>query len=137
MNDELPSDVQPDGLAAQAPYAVRPHRIDGKPPPLGGKRVLLLERRLSSPARSCPVCAEDRSVYIADDQVAFKLKPVNGGLLIERRQLQPWNGQLIQTLLVTDSADFGRWNEREPARFDAPTLYDRLCRQGHELLAPR
>lgn len=113
-------------------------RIDQPARPLGSKRAALRQRRKASPsARQHALPPEPGVIVVGDEHLSFKLRPTAEGLLVVRSQRQPAASCLTQTLLFDEVTAFDRWCESEPARFDTPLLFGRLCREGHAIFEQR
>jgi hypothetical protein len=70
-----------------------------------------------------------------DGAVFIRLRAARTGLLVERRRLQAAGGaRLTQTTVFNGAADFQRWCDADPLRFDYPIVSSLLRRQGLAIL---
>lgn len=67
-----------------------------------------------------------------DASLCFVVRCHANGLAVERRQRRPLHTHVVQWMLFADAAQFKRWCEAEPMRFEDPHLHQRLCRCGEE-----
>lgn len=68
----------------------------------------------------------------ADAAVSFTLRTLGHELLVERTQRRPLGTHLMQAMLFSALADFLRWCDAEPLRFEEPLLHQHLQRHGEE-----
>lgn len=78
-----------------------------------------------------------RVLASADGSLAFVVQAARSGLLIERMHCPSDGPRTAQAMVFYSVAEFDRWCSVDPARFDDPILFARLCREGHEALDPQ
>lgn len=71
-----------------------------------------------------------------DGTVAFFMLPTSDSLVVEKRSSPSTGQRMAQVIAFENASQFDRWCDNEPIRFVDPMLYDRLRRQGHDLLKP-
>ncbi|RYE81233.1 MAG: hypothetical protein EOO80_01685 [Oxalobacteraceae bacterium] len=118
----------------------RVDRIDEPARPLGEKRAALHAQRQRD-ARMNGTAApratsgfHERVLTSKHTAIAFLIDATADGLVVERTQRQTAAACVVQTLVFGDEAEFDRYCESEPLRFDDPAVYDQLRRKGHEAL---
>ena len=68
----------------------------------------------------------------ADAALSYVLQGNGDALYVERTQRRPLGTVLIQSVVFSTQADFARWCDAEPLRFQDPVLHQRLRRHGEE-----
>ena len=69
----------------------------------------------------------------ARGEVRFFLKRTSGGLYVEREDNPKRGLRTMQSAQFSDVAQFGRWWEQDPARFDYPLLHVSVRRDAEDL----
>ena len=65
--------------------------------------------------------------------VRFFLQRVAGGLYVEREETPRRGLRTLQSVQFASAAEFERWCDGDPVRFEHPLLHDRLKRDGDAL----
>ena len=92
---------------------------------------------------SVPGSAEQASVSAGDirslvakgrqGEVHFFLQRVSGGLYVEREEIPRRGLRTMQSVQFSDAAEFNRWCDSDPVRFEHPVLHISLKRDGDDL----
>ena len=100
------------------------------------RRVAVNRQRTARRTHGCaPPSPDGREIVASSDgAVTFTLQAIGARLFVQRTQRQTLGLMAIQCLLIDSHAEFRRWCEVEPARFDHPVVFDRLRRYGDEVL---
>lgn len=125
----------PDSTASSAPGWSKRDHAALPAPALGPKASQIQARRLQGRLQRAASATAIRSgirLSTADGAIAFVLRGVGSALYLERTQRRPLGTHLIQSMVFASSAEFTRWCEAEPLRFDEPQLHQRLRRHGEE-----
>ena len=84
--------------------------------------------------------ATDEAVVVRspDGAVSVRLRYARHGLLVERQRLhETQRARLVLTALFDAAADFERWCDADPLRFEYPLLSSHVRRQGLAILIGR
>lgn len=114
-------------------------RIDPAPRPLGLKRSHLQARKHRQAALEWhagllrTTGSNGGCILIsADGLTAFAVSPTATGLIMERRHCPSIGTRTSLMMAFESAAEFDRWCDNDPIRFDDPLLGDQLRRKGHE-----
>ena len=122
----VPSRIGRIGLAGRSPVnrATRP----GSP-----RRVAPGTAPGQVPAQASADDARMLSAQGRRGEVRFFLQRVAGGLYVEREEIPRRGLRTMQSLRFVNAAQFNRWCDADPVRFEHPLLYVSLKRDGDDL----
>ena len=109
-------------------YALKRAARSGSSRPVGPKATPAQGNGQASTHDTRILGAQDRQ-----GELRFFLQRVAGGLYVEREEFPRRGVRTLLSLQFTNAAEFSRWCDNDPIRFEYPLLHVNLKRDGDEL----